>query len=276
LKAEGFESAFALRGGLIAWEQAGYPTVPIGAEKNLPVSLQEENVTTNSSSESSPASQSVAHAHTFLPGLVGNYVSQQALPARKELTVLFVDIADSTATVVNQPPEVALAHVQNFMEIVTDIALAYCGDVKDYEGDGALLYFESATEATQAALAIRERLAHTRTNGADLLRARLSLNVGNVVIGVIGTTLRRSVALIGPSINLAARLLKQIPPGGIIATDTMVERLRQEAPELARRFQLWNERLELKGFHNELVKAFYVPEEERESGERGGGKAAGQ
>ena len=111
------------------------------------------------------------------------------------------------------------------------------------------------TEATQAALAIREALAR-RGNG---FQARFSLNVGHVVIGVIGTALRRSVALIGPSINLAARLLKQIPPGDIIATATVVERLRQETPELAQQFQLWNEQLELKGFHNELVTAFHVP-----------------
>src|SRR5712692_3300930 len=140
-----------------------------------------------------------------------------------------------------------------------NITLAHCGDVKDYEGDGALLYFESVTEATQAALAIRDALAHTQTAHSDPLQARLSLNVGSVVIGVIGTTLRRSVALIGPSINLAARLLKQVPPGGIIATETVVERLRQEAPDLAQQFQLWNARLELKGFHNELVTAFHVP-----------------
>jgi class 3 adenylate cyclase len=210
-------------------------------------------------SGTSAVSQATAHAHTFLSGLVGSYATQQGVPARKELTVLFVDIADSTATVVNQPAEVALAQVQKFMEVVTDIALAYCGDVKDYEGDGALLYFESVTEATQAALAIRDKLARMQTEKAEPLQARFSLNVGSVIIGVIGTALRRSVALIGPSINLAARLLKQIPPGGIIATDTMVERLRQETPDLAQQFRLWNERLELKGFRNELITAFHIP-----------------
>ena len=70
-----------------------------------------------------------------------HYLAQQHLPVRKELTVLFVDIADSTATVLQQPPEVALALVQRFMELVTEVALAHCGDVKEYEGDGALLYF---------------------------------------------------------------------------------------------------------------------------------------
>jgi class 3 adenylate cyclase len=194
-----------------------------------------------------------------LPGLVGDYLAQQGLPTRKELTVLFVDIADSTATVVTQPPEVALALVQSFMEVVTEIALAHCGDVKDYEGDGALLYFESVAEATQAALAIRTALARERPGQQEPLRARLSLNVGSIVIGIIGSTLRRSVAFIGPSINLASRLLKQIPPGGIIATAAVVERLREEAPPLAQRFQLWSAQLELKGFDKEYVTAFHIP-----------------
>jgi len=259
LKAEGFESAFALQGGLLAWEQAGYPTAPLKTEQDPAATPGAEVAAANGASGPPAVSPAAAHAHTFLPGLVGNYLAQQELPLRKELTVLFVDIADSTATVVNQPPEVALALVQSFMEVVTNIALAHCGDVKDYEGDGALLYFESVAEATQAALAIRDTLARTQTAHSDPLQARLSLNVGSVVIGVIGTTLRRSVALIGPSINLAARLLKQVPPGGIIATETVVERLRQEAADLAQQFQLWNARLELKGFHNELVTAFHVP-----------------
>lgn len=258
MKAEGFESAFALQGGLLAWEQAGYATVPLKTGQDLTPDPA-AGVAPANGAPGTAGAPDAAHAHTFLPGLVGNYLAQQELPMRKELTVLFVDIADSTATVVHQPPEVALALVQSFMEIVTNIALAHCGDVKDYEGDGALLYFESVAEAAQAALAIRDALARTHTPQSDPLRVRLSLNVGGVVIGVIGTALRRSVALIGPSINLAARLLKQVPPGGIIATETVVERLRQEAPELARRFHLWNAQLELKGFHNELVTAFHVP-----------------
>jgi adenylate cyclase len=196
---------------------------------------------------------SATHTHTFLPGLVETYLAQQSLPVKKDLAVLFVDVADSTAAILSQSPEEALALVQRFMGIVTTVALEYCGDVKDYEGDGALLYFESVTEATQAAIAIRKALSEREHS----LRARLSLNVGSIIIGIIGTPLRRSVALIGPSINLAARLLKHIPPGDIIATEALVERLRQESPDLAGGFRLWNAQLALKGFQDELVAAFH-------------------
>jgi class 3 adenylate cyclase len=78
-------------------------------------------------------------------------------------------------------------------------------------------------------------------------------------VGVIGSALRRSVALIGPSIHIAARLLKHIPPGGIIATEAVVERLRQEAPAFAQRFEVWDPCLILKGVEDECVSAFHLP-----------------
>jgi class 3 adenylate cyclase len=200
-----------------------------------------------------------AETHPFLPGLVEYSLTQQQLPTIQEIAVLFVDIADSTRTVLRQPPEKALALVQRFMSIVTDVALAHCGDVKDYEGDGAFLYFPSIAQAAQAALAIRTILGKEQLTSDPFLRARLSLNVGEVVIGVIGSPQRRSVALIGPAVSLAARLLKQIPPGGIIAPRAAVEKLQQEAPDLAGHFQVWGECLTLKGFEEECVTAYRLP-----------------
>jgi class 3 adenylate cyclase len=242
-----------LENGLQAWKDAGLPTVPVGAEALS--SRTERNL---EALETSAAGSANAHTHAFLPGLVENYANRHELPIKRELTVLFADIADSTPAILGLSPDAALRFVQRFMGIVTDAALTYCGDVKDYEGDGALLYFESVTEATQAALSIREALRAEDPGAAPPLRARLSLDVGEIVIGVIGTPMRRSVALIGPSINLAARLLKQIPPGGIIATEAVVEKLRTEIPALAERFSLFDEKLELKGFEKQYVKAFAI------------------
>jgi class 3 adenylate cyclase len=241
--------------GLEAWKRSGFPTLPVDVEAE-PARAGHGGSPADAPADGSVGASGAVHTHTFLPGLVENYVNRHELPLKRDLTVLFADIADSTATIVGQSPEAALAFVQRFMGVVTEAALAYCGDVKDYEGDGALLYFESVAEATQAALAIREALTRAAAEDGARLRARLSLDVGSIVIGVIGTPLRRSVALIGPSINLAARLLKQIPPGGIVATAAVVEQLRAEAPALAERFELLDERLELRGFDEEYVTAY--------------------
>jgi class 3 adenylate cyclase len=198
-------------------------------------------------------------AQAFLPGLVQDYLGQQPLPTTKELAVVFVDIADSASTLLHQSPAYALAMVQYFSAIVTDIALAHCGDVKDYEGDGALLYFGSLRQAAQAALAIRDALLTEQRAGALTVHARISLNVGEVTIGVIGSAHRRAVALLGPSVHLAARLLKEVTPGGIIATQTVVERLQHEAPLLAQGFHLRGTCMAVRGFEEQCVTAYHIP-----------------
>jgi class 3 adenylate cyclase len=250
LKEEGF-AVHVLQDGLGAWQRAGCPTVPIDLDE-LP-RFDAEGAGATGGSDPGGRGQ---HTSAFLPGLVENYVNKHELPIRRDLTVLFVDIANSTRTIVGRTPTEALDFVQRFMGIVTEAALNFCGDVKDYEGDGALLYFESVTEATQAAFEIRLALASEAPGPGDRLRARLSLDTGSVVIGVIGTPLRRSVALIGESINLAARLLKQIPPDGIIATEAVVDRLRDDAPSLAQQFSRLDDPMTLKGFEEKKVTAY--------------------
>jgi class 3 adenylate cyclase len=252
---EGFESVYVLANGLDAWKQAGFPTTPVDPTAPACSSVARESI--EPPPQGSDAQSQYAHA--FLPGLVENYANQHKLPMQRELTVLFVDIADSTSTLLNTSPEQTLAFVQRFMGIVTEVALSACGDVKDYEGDGALLYFESVSDAVEAALEMREILSSQPPEGGFPFRARFSLDVGEIVIGIIGTTLRRSVALIGPSINMAARLLKHIPPDGIIATEAIVERLRVEIPAIAERFELLDQKLELKGFEQQCITAYSIP-----------------
>ncbi len=122
-----------MHGGLLAWQEAGYPTIPLESAQDVSVDVDAGVARTTGEQSASTTPPTAAHAHTFLSGLVSTYTTQPGPPIRKELTVLFVDIADSTVNVVSQTPEVALAQVQSFMQVVTDIALAYCGDVKDYE-----------------------------------------------------------------------------------------------------------------------------------------------
>lgn len=235
LAGQGFQRVSILEGGLAGWRGAGLPTERLEGE--LPVSV----------GDSSPLAADEAQRASFLPSLAHRYLLAGGLPTRRRLATLFVDIAGSTRLLAHHPPERVLAVVQRFMRLVTEVALAYCGDVKDFEGDGALLYFESAAEATQAALAIRAALAQGTCDEATPIAARMSLTLGEVVLGVVGSTMRQAIALVGPSVSIGARLLKQTPPGGIIATGEVLEALRTEAPALAAEFRLLAPAFEVPG-----------------------------
>lgn len=225
-----------LRHGLDGWRQAGLTTEPfIGDE-----------------------ARGVA-ADAALPSLAERHLREGGLPTRVRLATLFVDIAGSTRLLARHPPETVLACVQRFMRLAAEVALAYCGDVKDFEGDGVLLYFESASEAVEAALVIRAALAAGVCDVACPMSARISLTVGDVVLGVVGSKQRHAVALVGPSVSVGARLLKHVAPGGIIATGEVVEAVRAEMPHLAQHFGLLDPAFAVPATDGIVVAAWIIP-----------------
>ena len=187
---------------------------------------------------------------------------REASPMRRRLATLFVDIAGSTSLIVHHPPEVVLGVVQGFMTLVTEVASAHAGTVKDFEGDGALVYFASVKNAVRAALAIRRRLADGRCDVAcgdgPGITARMSVTVGDVVVGTVGSSMRHGIALIGPSVNIGARLLKHAPLGAIIASGEVLAEL-QGAPRLADQFHPLDAAFVVPGADGTTVATYVVP-----------------
>ena len=222
-----------------AWIEAGYPVAPLPAEGSAPAITWKEFSLEDLFRAPGPDPLT---AETFLPRIAGQtFLEGRELPIKQEMVSLFVDMVDSTRLVLTRSAEEVLTIMQAFMEIVIDIGAYHCGDVHDFEGDGALLYFEGAGEAVPAAFRLRDALLRRRKEMPALPLPRLSLDLGPVVIGIVGTRFRRTVSLVGRSVHVAARILKLAPPGGIVATDRIVEHARRENPELAREFQRLHE-----------------------------------
>ena len=184
-------------------------------------------------------------------------------PMRRRLATVFVDIAGSTSLLVHHPPEVVLGVVQGFMRLVTQVATAYAGTVKDFEGDGALLYFASIKNAVRAARTIQRRLAEghcdAACNGGPGIAARMSITAGVVVVGAVGTAARRGLALVGPSVNIGARLLKRVDPDAIIASEDVLRTLQRDAPELAGAFEPLDRAFLVPGADGMTIATYVVP-----------------
>jgi class 3 adenylate cyclase len=187
------------------------------------------------------------------------------------LATLFVDIAGSTRLVVRHEPETVLRVVQCFAQMVVDIAVAHRGRVKDFEGDGILLYFDAATDATAAAVAIRTALdrehCDSACGGGPGAAIRMALTVGDVAVGEVGSLAHRALALIGPSVNVGARLLRALPPGGIVASGDVIATLEAEAPWLARQFTLIDPAYEVAGGDGFSVAVYALADGQRTPGE---------
>ena len=172
----------------------------------------------------------------------------QGMPGeRKQVTVLFCDLAGSTAVAGGLDPEVYREVLDQYIALAMHEIYRLEGIVNQLSGDGFMALFgapvaheDAPQRAVLAALAIRDALAHfneqlQRERGVAL-PARIGLNTGPVVVGTVGNDLKMDYTAIGDTTNLAARLEQLATPGTILISETTARlvrgfaRLRQVGP----------------------------------------------
>ena len=149
---------------------------------------------------------------------------------RKTVTILFADVANSTALFEYLDPEAVHKIMNGCFRILMDQIHRFEGTVNQFQGDcimalfGAPIAHENhAQRACQAALAIQKALPPYRQKLKDRyeidLNMRIGLNSGPVVVGAIGDDLRMDYTAQGDTANLAARMEALAEPGTIYATE---------------------------------------------------------
>ena len=154
---------------------------------------------------------------------------------RKQVTVLFCDLQNSTPLAENIGPENMHALLNRFFELALSEVHRYEGTINQFLGDGFMALFgaplsheDHARRAVLAAIGLQRRLKHTNPGepyGVEC-QFRIGINSGLVVVGSIGDNLRMDYSAIGDTTNLASRLQTQSEPGEILvieATARLVE-----------------------------------------------------
>src|ERR671922_574446 len=158
---------------------------------------------------------------------------------RKQVTVLFADIKDSTELIKDLDAEAAQQLIDPALHIMMDAVHRFEGTVNQVLGDGIMALFgapiaheDHALRACYAALAMQVAMqAYTeemrRSHGLEL-RIRVGLNAGEVVVRAIGNDLHMDYSAVGETTVLAARMEQTATPGTIrlpAATLQLVEGL---------------------------------------------------
>ncbi|MGR9117343.1 MAG: AAA family ATPase [Gammaproteobacteria bacterium] len=133
---------------------------------------------------------------------------------RRQLTIMFCDLADSTAMSANMDLEVFRELILAFQTTVTKVIRYYDGFIARYMGDGLLVYFgypcahEDAPErATRAGLDIIDAISKLEFPDNLQLQVRIGIATGLVIVGdMIGEGVAEECAAVGNTPNLAARL----------------------------------------------------------------------
>ena len=161
---------------------------------------------------------------------------------RKKLTVFFSDIKDFTASTAKWQPEDITRLLNSYFSEMSRIAAEYGGTVDKFIGDAMVIFFgdphsrgvrEDALQCVKMAIAMQLGMADLQTLWNDLgtsksFRIRIGINTGFCDVGNFGSDLRMDYTIIGPEVNLAARLEQAAEPGGILISGETYALVRDE------------------------------------------------
>src|SRR6266478_2647281 len=148
---------------------------------------------------------------------------------RKQVTVLFADLKDSTELIKDLDPEAAQQLLDPAIHIMMDAVHRFEGTVNQVLGDGIMALFgapiaheDHALRACYAALAMQAAMQpyaeEVRRRHGVTLRVRVGLNTGEAVVRAIGNDLHMDYSAVGETTHLAARMEQLAMPGSIRLT----------------------------------------------------------
>jgi class 3 adenylate cyclase/tetratricopeptide (TPR) repeat protein len=150
---------------------------------------------------------------------------------RKQVTVLFADMADSLEQISRRDPEEARAFLDPVLELMIDAVHRYEGTVNQVMGDGIMALFgapiaqeDHALRACYAALRMQEILGVCARKvsplGGGAVKIRVGVNSGEVVARIFAGDLRMDYSAVGRATHVAARMQQMAEPGTIVASHT--------------------------------------------------------
>src|SRR3989449_2949651 len=154
---------------------------------------------------------------------------QAGASERRPITVLFADIAGSTAIAERLDPEDWTTLVGEAFQRMNGTVERYGGTIARLMGDGVLAFFGAPTaheddpeRAVRCGLdlvrAIEGLDASKHLPQAETFKVRVGINTGPVVVGVVGTESASEYTAMGDAVNVAARMQALARPGTVLVS----------------------------------------------------------
>src|SRR5215471_10233014 len=149
---------------------------------------------------------------------------------RRQLTVMFCDLVDSTKLSSQLDPEEYREVVRAYQQVCTDVIQRYDGHIAQLLGDGLLVYFgypqaheDDAQRAVRTGLGILNAMGDLNTclqQDKGIQHAlRLGIHTGLVVVGEMGSRGRQEQLALGETPNVAARIQGLAAPNTIAISE---------------------------------------------------------
>ncbi len=154
---------------------------------------------------------------------------------RREVTVLFSDLQGFSDLCDRLPLEELVPLLNRYLQVAWEAIRGEGGVVDRFMGDAVLGWFNAPFDlpdhtyrALRAAWRMQQELVslHAMLAPEQRRRYRVGVHVGEVMIGPIGTPDYWTYTVVGSVVNYARRLQEAAPPGQIMISRAVFERLR--------------------------------------------------
>jgi class 3 adenylate cyclase len=173
--------------------------------------------------------------------LIQTYQEAKIHGERREIAIMFTDIANFSTISENCSPRELTAQLSNYLDELTKIIIAHQGTVDKYIGDAVMAFWGAPTVISDhilksciAAVECRKKThdlnRQWKQDGKYEFKTRFGIHAGDVIVGNIGSEQRLSYTVIGDAVNIASRLegLSKIYGTEILISETVYDSVKRE------------------------------------------------
>lgn len=156
-------------------------------------------------------------SHVVLEEIISNPKKLSLGGVRKEMTVLFADIAGFTSISEKIQPDELSHLLNNYLTRVSRIIFKYNGVIDKFIGDAVMAFWNAPLDDTQhalnackAAVEVKDECKRmseeTKDENFVPFSVRIGINTGDMIVGNMGSDMRFDYTVLGDNVNLGSRL----------------------------------------------------------------------
>jgi len=160
---------------------------------------------------------------------------------RKNMTVLFSDLANFTTISEKTEPEVLVEMLNKYFDEMTEIIFETKGTLDKFEGDAIMAFWNAPIDdekhqynASLAALKMKKKVNELKGYWSSIVgfdfSIRVGINSGEMIVGNMGGKKKFDYTVIGDNVNLASRLetINKVYGTDIIISEFVYEKIKND------------------------------------------------
>jgi len=159
---------------------------------------------------------------------------------KRRVAILMSDIRNFTPLSESLNPEGTIRVLNHYFSHMIEAIQKHRGIIVDFFGDSVLTFFDplqnpvepSTRRAVQCALDMQKSMKQfnreMKTEGLPEFQMGIGINVGDVVVGNIGSEVRAKYGIVGPAVNITNRIQAESKGGQILVSESVYSYLEQD------------------------------------------------